>query len=314
MTHPETMRSSVVRVHDVRGLAYRVRAWGDPAHPRLILLHGWMDVSASFQFLVDSLERDWHVVAPDWRGFGESAWAPGGYWFPDYYADLDALLELYEPHAPARIVGHSMGGNVAVTYAGLRPLRVARLVTLEGIGLPRTVPEKAPERLLKWLDQLRDPPQFTTYASFEELAARLRRMNPRLTAERAGFLARHWGEEKPDGTVHLRSDPRHKAVNPHLFRIEESLACWRRVTAPVLLVTGRDSHIVQWLRDDPEELAQRKAAFRHLREVELADCGHMMHHDRPLALARVIETFMAEGDGPRREQVGPATGQRRGAA
>jgi pimeloyl-ACP methyl ester carboxylesterase len=288
------MKTSTARFHAIRGLQYHVRTWGEAHHPRLILLHGWMDVSASFQFLVDALTRDWHVVAPDWRGFGSSGWAQGGYWFPDYYADLDALLELYSADAPARVVGHSMGGNIAVTYAGLRPERIGRLVTLEGIGMPRSAPEAAPERLAKWLDQLREPPQFAPYESFAQLAARLRRNNPRLTDERADFLARHWGEAKPDGSVRLRSDPRHKAVNPYLFRIDEALACWRRVSAPVLLVSGTDSHIVKWLKDRPEELAQRKAAFRNLREVELEDCGHMMHHDQPLALARVIESFMAE--------------------
>src|SRR3954468_12382128 len=123
---------------DIRGLRYHVRTWGDARAPKIFLLHGWMDVSASFQFLVDCFKRDWYVIAPDWRGFGLTAWAPGGYWFPDYYADLDALLDLYEPNSPCRLVAHSMGGNVATTYAGMRPHRVAKLVWLEGFGASRT--------------------------------------------------------------------------------------------------------------------------------------------------------------------------------
>jgi len=288
------MKPSSSEFHDIRGLRYHVRTWGDPRHPGLFLLHGWMDVSASFQFLVDALKRDWHVIAPDWRGFGLSAWAREGYWFPDYYADLDTLLDLYQPGAPVNLVGHSMGGNIASTYAGLRPERVKKLATLEGIGIKRTEPDAAPKRVVKWLDALRDPPRFKPYASFDEVAQRLKRNNPRLTEDKAQFLARHWAGENSAGIVEMRSDPRHKAANPYLFRVDEALACWRRITAPTLLVSGKDSHIVAWLKDVPEQLAERKAAFRDLREVELEDCGHMMHHDQPRRLAGLLEAFLAD--------------------
>ena len=286
------MKPSESNFHNVRGLHYHVRTWGNPQSPRIFLLHGWMDVSASFQFLVDAFERDWHVVAPDWRGFGLSGWARDGYWFPDYYADLDALLDLYQPGSPVCLVGHSMGGNIAGTYAGLRPERIAKLVTLEGLGMPRTDPETAPKRIVQWLDALRDPPRFRPYASFDDVAQRLKKSNPRLPDDKAQFLARHWAGETAAGTVEMRSDPRHKAANPYLFRVEEAIACWRRITAPTLLVTGKDSHIVAWLKDVPEQMAERKAAYRDLREVELEACGHMMHHDQPARLARLIEDFL----------------------
>jgi len=287
------MKPSASEFHTVNGLRYHVRTWGEAGRPQLFLLHGWMDVSASFQFLVDCFERDWRVVAPDWRGFGSSAWATAGYWFPDYYADLDALVRIYQPDAPIQLIGHSMGGNIAGTYAGLRPERVAKLVTLEGMGLPRMAPEVAPKRYTDWLDGLNDPPRFSSYKNFGELAARLMKINARLEAEQADFLARHWGRETDEGAVVLRSDPRHKARNPYLFRIDEALAIWRRVTAPTLLVTGRESHIHGWLKDKPEEFAERKAAFRNLREIELEDCGHMMHHDQPRRLAQLIEDFVS---------------------
>jgi pimeloyl-ACP methyl ester carboxylesterase len=122
------MKASASHCHEIRGLRYHVRTWGDAHSPMLFLLHGWLDVSASFQFVVDALRHEWHVIAPDWRGFGLSAWAPGGYWFPDYYADLDALLDLYRPDTPVNLVGHSMGGNVALMYAGMRPQRVAHVM------------------------------------------------------------------------------------------------------------------------------------------------------------------------------------------
>jgi pimeloyl-ACP methyl ester carboxylesterase len=288
------MKTSRSEFHSIRGLRYHVRTWGEPRHPRLFLLHGWMDVSASFQFLVDCLERDWHIVAPDWRGFGLTEWAREGYWFPEYYADLDALLGIYEPDAPARLVGHSMGGNIVGIYAGLRPERVARVATLEGIGMRRTSSDSAPKRLTQWLDAQHDPPGFKTYASFAEVAERLKRNNPRLGDAQADFLARQWAHEIAPGAVKLRSDPRHKVVNPYPYRIEEALAIWRRASAPVLLVTGRDSHIHAWLKDAPDQRAERVAAFGNLREAELEDCGHMMHHDQPARLAQVLEQFFTQ--------------------
>ena len=172
------MKPSESHFHDIRGLRYHVRTWGAPGSPVMFLLHGWMDVSASFQFLVDAFSRDWHVVAPDWRGFGLTQWAGEGYWFPDYYADLDALLDLYQPGAPVHLVGHSMGGVIACTYAGIRPERVSRVVSLEGFGLARTNPGQAQARYRKWLDELREPPRFRKYRSWAEVAERLKLVNP----------------------------------------------------------------------------------------------------------------------------------------
>jgi len=285
------MKPSRSEFHTFRGLRHHVRIWGDAAAPRMFLLHGWMDVSASFQFLVDSFSRDWHVIAPDWRGFGLSDWVREGYWFPDYYADLEALADHYQPGEPVRLVGHSMGGVIASIYAGIRPDRVARLVSMEGLGLARHAPDQAPVRYAQWLDQLKDPPAFKPYRSFDEVAARLRKTNARLSEEHAAFLARHWAKQLPGGEVVLHSDPRHKTFNPYLFRIDEAIACWRRVTAPVLLVSGQQSNIPARMKDTPEQLAERKGAFRDRREVELDECGHMMHHDQPQRLARIIEDF-----------------------
>ncbi len=287
------MKSSHSRYHDLSGLRYHVRVWGSPDRPTLFLLHGWMDVSASFQFLVDCFAGDWHIVAPDWRGFGPSDRAPQGYWFPDYYADLEALLDIYSPDVPARIVGHSMGGLIALTYAGIRPQRVASLVSLEGFGLTRTRPGDAPARYRRWLDQLRNPPGLKPYASFEAVAARLMEGNPRLRPDRAAFLARHWARQCDDGSVELLADPRHKRANPVLFRVEENIACWTAVTAPTLWVYARDSKRGGYLKDTPAELTERSRAFRNLEEVWIDDCGHMMHHDQPERLARIVEDFLA---------------------
>ncbi|HKU69560.1 MAG TPA: alpha/beta hydrolase [Burkholderiales bacterium] len=287
------MKASRSVFHAIRGLRYHVREWGDPSAPRLFLLHGWMDVAASFQFLVDAFAREWHCIAPDWRGFGLSAWTrEQSYWFPDYYADLEALLDLYEPKAPARIIGHSMGGVIASIYAGVRPGRVSRLVSMEGLGLARLGAGHAPGRYTEWLDDLKNPPRFKPYRSVDEVAARLRKTNPRLTEKRAAFLGEHWAKRLENGEYALLSDPRHKTINPQIFRIEEAIACWSKITAPVLLVSGKQSDIPARMKDTPEQLAERKSAFQNRREIELDDCGHMMHHDQPEKLAPLLEEFL----------------------
>ena len=287
------MKASRSIIHDVRGLRYHIRTWGDERRPKLFMLHGWMDVSASFQFTVDALKDDWYVLAPDWRGFGLSEWQNGGYFFADYIADLDVLLNHFCPTDPATLIGHSMGGNIACLYAGVRPDRVGRLVNLEGLGLKATVPEQAPTRYAKWLAELADPPRFRAYAGFEALAERLRRNNTRLSKEQALFLAHHSGKSLQGGEVTFNSDPVHKTVGAMLYRLEEAMACWRNITAPVLWLVGEDSDIHKFHLQAPEDYARRKACFAKLDEIILPGAGHMMHHDRPNELAAIIEDFLA---------------------
>ena len=287
------MRPSESLFFDIRGLRYHVRHWKGKAGTKAFLLHGWMDVSASFQFLVDALSADWDVYAPDWRGYGLTAWSGSdNYWFPDYIGDLDALLERIQPDAPVNLVGHSLGANVAGLYAGIRPARVARFVNLEGFGMPLTRAEQAPKRYARWVDELKAVPRWKPYASYAELADRLQKNNPRLKRERAEFLARHWGKEAEQGGVVLRSDPAHKLINATLYRLDEARACWERVTAPVLWVDAAASETVTRMRLTPADLAERRAAFKNLTYRTVADAGHMLHHDQPEEVARLIEAFL----------------------
>lgn len=290
------MKTSKSRFLDVRGLRYHVRSWGEPTAPKLVLLHGWMDVSASFQFLVDALCEKWCVLAPDWRGFGLTQWAPGGcYWFADYLADLDFLLQELSPEEPINVAGHSMGGNALGLYAGVRPHRIKRMALLEGFGLPRTTPEQAPRRYAQWMDELADPPAFKPYASLDEVADKLRKNNPVLSEERARFLAPHWARPRAAGGWELASDPGHKMVHPVLYRLEEAIACWKLITAPTLWVWGDGQWMRKWFksgRDNEEnELNERRAAIAHLEEVRIPDAGHMLHFDAPERLARILEDF-----------------------
>lgn len=289
----------------VRGLRCHLQVWGSaalvtPQRPALVMVHGWMDVGASFQFAVDALAAaegfDRFVVAPDWRGFGLSACAGAdSYWFPDYLGDLDALLDRLSPAAPVDLAGHSMGGNIAMSFAGVRPQRVRRLVNLEGFGLPQSKPSQAPRRLAQWLDELKAPKALRDYGSLDEVAQRLMKNNPRLSADKAAWLAPHWSREDGNGRWHVLGDPAHKRANPTLYRVDEVLETWKLIRAPTLWMEGDRTDIAKWwgerytLAEFHERLNVVPGVERHL----LSDCGHMVHHDQPQALAARLATFLA---------------------
>lgn len=281
----------------IRTVDYHVHHWGREDAPMLFLLHGWMDVGASFQFLADELAARWHLIAPDWRGFGLSNWpardgAADCYWFGDYLADLDALLDHYAPDGEVNLVGHSMGANVVCLYAGVRPSRVRRVVDLEGFGLPATRPEQAAGQFARWLDALKQPPQLRPYASLDAVAERLRRNNPRLSAERAAFLATHWARRRADGQWEILGDPAHKLPGALLYRLDEVMAVWRQVQAPVLHVEGRDTDVLpRFARGEPDAFRERFAAFPDFRTAIVDDAGHMLHHDQPERVAQLIDAF-----------------------
>jgi pimeloyl-ACP methyl ester carboxylesterase len=280
----------------VRGLRYHVRHWGEPGAPKLFMLHGWMDVSASFQFVVDCLKKEWHVIAPDWRGFGLTQFSGADtYWFADYMGDLDAVLAHYAPDGAVNLIGHSMGGNVVCVYAGVRPQRVRRLVNLEGFGVPAADPSLAPGRFEKWLDQLKEPATLQSYDSVEKVAARLQKTNPRLNDERAAFLAAHWAAPDEAGRWQLLGDPIHKSKSPLLYRVDEVLACWQRVTAPVLWVEADDTNAWEWMGPKEHargEIDRRIAFFPDVRTAVITDAAHMLHHDQPEQLALLLENFL----------------------
>mgnify|MGYP000888627050 CR=1 FL=1 len=221
----QARRSSRSEFVPIRNLQYHVRLWGTPTPGQapLVMVHGWMDVAASYQFVVDAFARDRYVIAPDWRGYGLTE-CPGtdNYWFPDYLADLDFLLDHYSPDAPVDLVGHSMGGNVVMFYAGTRPGRIRRLVNLEGFGMPATRPAQAPGRYARWMDELkalhRGDMALKPYADVAGVASRLMKTNPRLSQDKADWLAPHWARPNAQGQWEIMGDPAHKIVNAQLFR------------------------------------------------------------------------------------------------
>ena len=299
------LRHATSRHIPIRGLQYHTLIWGDlaastPQQPALVLMHGWMDVAASFQFVVDALcqaeGENRCILAADWRGFGlTDTPASDSYWFPDYLADLDALLDTLSPSAPVDLLGHSMGGNVVMSYAGLRPARVRRLINLEGFGLPRTQPAQAPKRMLQWLNELKEPASLRSYDSVQAVADRLLKNNPLLTPDKAAWLAPHWSAPAADGRWHILGDPAHKRVNPVLYQVDEVLETWKLITAPLLWVEGDQTDVAKWWghRYPRSDFDARLAVVPQAQRARLSPCGHMLHHDQPQALASHLQRFLA---------------------
>jgi pimeloyl-ACP methyl ester carboxylesterase len=290
----------------IRNLHYHVLHWGAARSdlPPLVLMHGWMDVAASYQFVVDAFSDTFMqgrtVIAADWRGFGLTE-CPGhdNYWFPDYLADLDFLLDHYAGDRPVDLVGHSMGGNVVMLYAGSRPERIRRLVNLEGFGMPTTKPSQAAGRYAKWMDELkslhRGEMALKSYDSVEGVAGRLMKTNPRLGADKAQWLAQHWARPNAQGQWEILGDAAHKVINAQLYRVDEVLEIYQRISAPVLAVEASENQMAQWWqgRYTLDEYHQRLKSVPQLRRALIEDAGHMLHHDQPAQLARLIEDFLA---------------------
>ncbi len=282
--------SSLGHVH-ARGLTHQLRYWGDPSAPLLVCLHGHRDGSATFQFMIDALKKDWRIVAPDWRGHGGTQWCASGYSFQDYLADIDLILEHVSPEAPVCLIGHSLGGNVANVYAGIRPKRVKRVASIDGFGLrPRDIRDTA-EILDAWLESWRSEPRMRGYPDIASMASRLIASNKRLTRDKALFLARHTSRAV-DGGFAWSFDPSHQRPFATTYRVDEWASCWERIEAPALWIAAGD----RFERMDRQGEGGFEWRFAHLRHGEwtlVEDTGHNVHHDRPAELARIVEDFFA---------------------
>ena len=290
----------------IRGINYHLLHWGDVpgSLPPLLLLHGWMDVAASYQFVVDALSDAFvqgrRIIAPDWRGYGQTGSAGAdNFWFPDYLADLDFLLDHCAPGQPIDLVGHSMGGNVAMLYSGVRPERIRKLVNLEGFGMPATQPSEAPARYAKWIDELKSlhlgELALKPYKDAHGVARRLMRTNPRLSQDKADWLARHWANPDAQGQWNILGDAAHKISNAQLYRVDEVLEIYQRISAPTLAVEAAGDSLSKWWQGK-YTLAQYHERLKSVPRVSTAviqDAGHMLHHDQPEQLARLIEGFLS---------------------
>ncbi|MFM1765776.1 MAG: hypothetical protein RIU71_1539, partial [Pseudomonadota bacterium] len=213
----QVKRHSTSHFVPLRGHQYHVREWGNPLStlPPVVLAHGWMDVAASWQFMVESFTDEFfasrRILAADWRGYGLTKGpATDSYWLPDYLGDLDALLGQLCADQSIDLVGHSMGGNVVMMYAGARPERIRRLVNLEGFGMAATRPSQAPGRMGQWLDELKALEKgeldLKPYPDAAAVAQRLMKTNARLTQDKADWLAQHWAKADAQGQWRILGD------------------------------------------------------------------------------------------------------------
>jgi pimeloyl-ACP methyl ester carboxylesterase len=267
-----------------------VTHWGPGKRAPIVMLHGMLDCAASYQFVVDCLPDDWDLAAVDWRGYGHSDDRPDLYWLPDNYADLEALLDRLTPDAPARVIGHSLGGTVATTYAGIRPGRYEWLINIEGFGMPQRAHTPAPVRVTRWLDELRRLAAPKRYVSLEELAVRVARRHPRLPVDRAHYLAWAWSREV-EGGYEIAADPKHRLMQPLRLQRDDLDDCWSQIRCPVLMLLGAESEYLTRAGGDAE-LARWRTLIPHLKIQMVEGAGHMVPHEQPERLASEIVRFV----------------------
>ncbi len=262
--------------------------WGNAGSPKLILLHGGQDHCRAWDWVAARLGPDWHVLAPDLRGHGDSQWADaGGYSMAGFIYDLAQLIH-QRRLAPVTIIGHSLGGSIATRFAGVFPEQVSRLVSIEGLGRsPRQEQEQArnaiDRRLADWIgDQRRLAGRLPRrYASIEEACERMRDANKFLTQDQALHLTRHGVRQNEDGSYGWKFDNYIRVQPPYDMTGDEIRALWSRIACPTLLIHGGRS----WASNPAED--GRARHFRNVRVVSIEGAGHWVHHDR-------LERFMAE--------------------
>ena len=277
-----------------RGLSVAVHRLGSAEGAPVLALHGFLDHGRAFARAADAAS-DVTVYAPDARGHGASGWVgSGGYYhFYDYLDDLQRVLARLPPDLG--LVGHSMGGTLALALAALNPGRFRWLLLLEGMGPPSHAPDDTPERLRAWLralvpDRVGDVDvrsrHRTRMDSAEEAADRLVRLNPRLAPDHARELASSFTEPHPLGGVTWRFDPMHRTPSAKPFRLDEVFPLWRRIEIPVTSVWGeRGFH--------PDRLAERHACLTDLEVGVIDGAGHNLHHERPEVVGELITRLAA---------------------
>ncbi len=258
--------------------------------PLVVLAHGFMEHAHVWDFVAPHLaSAGFHPVALDWRGHGDSdrVGAGGYYHFADYIADLAFVVRALGE--PAVLVGHSMGGNACLLYAGTEPGRVAALVNIEGLGPPDSTPATAPERFAGWIDDLtgdmlRDHAQRTLSLAAAE--RRLARNFPLWPAEAVRHMALHG--TRPSGRERCwKVDPLHRTRSPQPFYAAQATHFWQRVDCPVLYLEGGRSLLSAAALDIDHRVAALTAE-----RVRLADSGHHPHLEHPEATARAILGFV----------------------
>ena len=267
--------------------------WGNPDAPPLLLIHGGQDHCRNWDWVAQDLRRDYHIIAPDLRGHGDSAWSPSGeYGMSAYVYDIAQLIH-QQKLAPVRIIAHSMGGNVALRYAGVYPETVSKLVAIEGMGpspamMRRRMETSGPKRMRQWIEQKRS---FAAriprrYATIEDAFARMQEENRHLTPEQARYLTVHGAAQNEDGTWSWKFDNYCRSNSPADISTKDLHDTWANIACPVLFVNGKES----WA-SNPETDGRMKH-FKDGRVVEFEGAGHWVHHDRLDAFLETVRGFL----------------------
>ncbi|MBI1251007.1 MAG: alpha/beta fold hydrolase [Alphaproteobacteria bacterium] len=274
-------------------LRLRYVDWGNPAAPPLILLHGGRDHSRSWDWTAQDLRADWHVIAPDLRGHGDSDWSPDGEYglLPNLY-DLAQLIHQLKL-APVTIVAHSYGGNIALRYAGVYPENVRRLVAIEGLGpspnmLQQRLATPVDARIRAWIDGKRDiagrAPR--RYQTLEEAYQRMKTENRQLSDEQARHLTIHGVSQNEDGTYSWKFDNYMRAFPPYEIAQADLEAIWANIACPTLLMYGADS----WASNP--ETDGRLRHFKRARVMMFENAGHWLHHDQFDRFTAALRDFL----------------------
>ncbi len=272
--------------------------WGNPDAPPLLLLHGTRDHAHSWDWTARRLRDRYHVIAPDWRGHGDSQWSLGSLYTPaEYVYDLAQLIA-QQQLTRVRIVAHSLGAIIALRYAGSHPELVERLVVVDGTGdiaMRGIARPPAPERQRKWIEGQRAlaSRRLRRFATIDEALDRLHQANPHLSSEQAKHLTVHGVNQNEDGTYSWKFDT---YVDANLlgggFQLdlpaEEVTEIWRNITCPVLFLTGDESWHVPSLNE-----AALLASFQDARHVFVQQAGHWLHHDQLERFLELTEEFLA---------------------
>ena len=264
--------------------------YGRPDKPLLVLVHGGRDHARNWDDVAARLVEHYHVIAPDLRGHGDSAWAIGGqYSMPDYVLDLVQLLS-HVGEKPVTLVGHSLGGAIVLTYAGIYPESVVKLVAIEGLGPPPSMLKDRPieERMGEWITTMQQLPtrRPRQYASTAEAEARMREANPHLSPEMARHLTIHGTMRMEDGSYTWKFDNYVRAWPPHKYDLDGVRRLWSRIACPTLLVRGKES----WAEDPVAD--GRAASFADYTYAEIDGAGHWVHHDQFEVFMNHVESFL----------------------
>ena len=267
--------------------------WGNAGAPPLILVHGGRDHCRNWDWVAAALQPDYHILAPDLRGHGDSQWSlSSNYTFAGYVYDLAQLVHQQEL-APVSIVSHSLGGMISLRYAGIYPDKVRKLVAIEGLGRsPKRLAERArigiAERMQNWIEGQRalSGRLPRRYATIEDALRRMQEANRYLTPQQARHLTTHGVNQNEDGTYSWKFDNYVRAEPPYDMTEPDTQALWQRITCPTLLVYGKES----WASDPVAD--GRAGLFQNARVVSFENAGHWVHHDRLDAFLELVREFL----------------------